>query len=176
MGNSAAVVDTIIQEMAGSGPDGNDTVFSSSTTSSNYHAYLSSPRPLRDGATMPVERFFAGGNVTMSPSQLRVVYPADHYGQHHGTLTNSMVDGAPTISKFIALSPKKLSRIGGGFGISGSSMSRDATHSPHTVSSNSISNNSSSSGETTKKPLKFVAYEIREETQRRRHRQRWQQR
>mmetsp|Transcript_22769 Transcript_22769/g.40798 ORF Transcript_22769/g.40798 Transcript_22769/m.40798 type:complete len:1155 (+) Transcript_22769:242-3706(+) len=130
------------------GTDGNDTVVSSSTTSSNYHAYMSSPRPLRDGATIPVDRYFAGGNVTMSPSPQR--------GMDHSHPSPAMITSAPNISKFIALSPKKSSRrIGGG-------ATREATHSPHTVSSNSVSANSSSSSET-KKPLKFVAYEIQKE-------------
>ena len=47
--------------------------------------------------------------------------------------------------------------------MSSSTSSSKGTHSPHTVSSNSVSANSSSSGSETKKPLKFVAYEIREE-------------
>jgi len=145
------------QEVVAS-PDGNDTVVSSSTTSSNYHTYLSSPRPLRDGATMPVDRFFAGGNVAMSPSpQQRGM--AD---QSNPTSESITIVKAPTISKFIALSPKKLSSTRISCGAPSRAGARDATHSPHTVSSNSMSANSSSSTET-KKPLKFVAYEIQEE-------------
>lgn len=83
--------------------DGNATVFSSSTTSSHMYSYINSPRPLREGATIPVERYFAGGNVVMSPTK------------------------------------------------------RDGTHSPHTVSSASVSN-TSSSGSDSHTPLKFVAY------------------
>lgn len=138
------------------GLDGNDTVFTSSTTSSNYQAYLSSPRPLRDGATngMPVDRFFVGGNVAMSPS------PHQRGRVDQSPLGSNTTTMAPTISKFIALSPKKstMSRIGAASGMN----LRDATHSPHTVSSNSVSANSTSSTDT-KKPLKFVAYEVREE-------------
>lgn len=118
------------------GPDGNDTVFSSSTTSSNYHAYFSSPKPLRDGATMPVDRFFAGGNVPMSPSPPRDKFAA--------------VGTVPSMSKFFC--PKTLSRT----------ITRDSTHSPHTISSASVSA-TSSSGSETKRPLQFVAYQIREE-------------
>jgi hypothetical protein len=140
------------------GPDGNDTVFSSSTSSSNYHGYFSSPRPLRDGATMPVDRFFAGGNVTMSPSPPRgagtAVYPAS--GGGGGADDQSATAGAsslfaPRISNIFC--PKTFSRI----------VTRDGTHSPHTVSSNSVSANSSSSGTEAKKPLQFVAYQFREE-------------
>lgn len=90
---------------------------------------------------MPVERFFAGGNVAMSPNPQHTVYPG------------SNTSGAPTISKFITLSPNKLSRI------ANASTPGGDTSSPHTISSNSVSANSSSSSET-KKPLKF---EIREE-------------
>lgn len=102
---------------------------------------MQSPRPLREGATMPVERFFAGGNVAMSPNPQHTVYPG------------SNTSGAPTISKFITLSPNKLSRI------ANASTPGGDTSSPHTISSNSVSANSSSSSET-KKPLKF---EIREQ-------------
>ena len=146
-------------EAIGSPSDGNETVFSSSTTSSNYHSYLQSPRPLREGATMPVERFFAGGNVAMSP-MAREVYPV---GESSTASLMSMA-GAPNI---ISLSPKKISRISAGSGSSssGNHSHRDAAHSPHTVSSHSVSANSSSSGSEAlmKKPLKFVAYANREE-------------
>ena len=119
--------------------DGSDTVLSSSTTSSTYHAYLSSPRPLRDGATLPTDRFFAGGAGTLYPSPMR-----DH------PPSTGLASAAPSISRIIALSPKKWSsRMHGG-------------HSPHTVSSNSVSANSSCSSET-KKPLKFVAYESQDD-------------
>ena len=137
------------------GPDGNDTVFSSSTSSSNYHGCFSSPRPLRDGATMPVDRFFAGGNVTMSPSPPRetgsAVYPASAGGGGESAAAGASSLSAPSISKFFC--PKNFPRIN----------IRDGTHSPHTVSSNSVSANSSSSGSEAKKPLQFVAYQIREE-------------
>ena len=137
------------------GPDGNDTVFSSSTSSSNYHGCFSSPRPLRDGATMPVDRFFAGGNVTMSPSPPRgegsAVYPASAGGGAESAAAGASSLSAPSISKFFC--PKNFPRIN----------TRDGTHSPHTVSSNSVSANSSTSGSEAKKPLQFVAYQIREE-------------
>lgn len=150
-------------------PDGNDTVFSSSTTSSNYHSYIQSPRPLRDGATMPVERFFAGGNIAMSPSPAsRIIYPAEGISSDTSSGRNNAayVGGGvppPSISKFIALSPKKLPRAAAGVVAGGGG--RDSTHSPHTVSSHSVSANSSSSGSENlmKKPLKFVAYTNREE-------------
>lgn len=87
---------------------------------------------------MPVERFFAGGNVAMSPNPQHTVYPG------------SNTSGAPTISKFITLSPNKLSRI------ANASTPGGDTSSPHTISSNSVSANSSSSSET-KKPLKFAS-------------------
>jgi len=136
-----------------SGHDGSDTVFSSSTTSSNYHT--SSPRKLRDGATMPVDRFFAGGNVAMSPSPQRYTMSS----------AASSGDGSsrasPGISRFLS-SPKTLTRIGAS-GMSSSTSSSKDTNSPQTVSSNSVAN-SSSSGSEAKKPLQFVAYEtVREE-------------
>ncbi|KAL7522074.1 hypothetical protein ACHAWX_006761 [Stephanocyclus meneghinianus] len=120
--------------------DGNATVHSSSTTSSNYHVH--SPK-MREGACLPVERFFAGGNVVLTPRS-----------------TTAVIAGAAeeddlaemNISKFLSLSPKKSMR------------NRDAgAHSPHTVSSASVSN-TSSSGSETKKPLKFVAYQERRES------------
>ncbi|KAL7463404.1 hypothetical protein ACHAXS_003774 [Conticribra weissflogii] len=83
--------------------DGNATVFSSSTTSSHMYSYINSPRPLREGATIQSDRYFAGGNVVLSPTK------------------------------------------------------KDGTHSPHTVSSASVSN-TSSSGSDSHTPLKFVAY------------------
>jgi len=142
-----------------SGADGSETVVSASTTSSNYHGYMSSPRPLRDGATVPFDRFFAGGNVVMSPSpQQRVTVD-----QSLPPLPSRPPAASPNISKFITLNPKKsfpASYPGGTSVIN----ARDTTHSPHTVSSNSVSANSSSSSET-KKPLKFVAYEIQEENE-----------
>lgn len=120
---------------------GNETAFSSSTTSSKYHEYFSSPRPLRDGATLPVDRFFAGGNVPMSPSP-----PREEFAAGAATTTTT----TPSLSKFFC--PKTLSRTS----------TRDSTHSPHTISSASVSA-TSSSGSETKRPLQFVAYQIREE-------------
>ena len=136
-----------------SGHDGNETVLSSSTTSSNYH--MASPtKTLRDGATMPAREFFAGGNVAMSPSPQRGMnYPMSG-GASVGDNNRSP---SPGISKF--LSPKKLTRIGAsGMSNSTSSSASKGTHSPHTVSSASVSANSSSS-ENLKKPLQFVTYE-----------------
>lgn len=126
--------------------DGNATVFSSSTSSSHFNAYVNSPRPLRDGATLPVDRFFAGGNVVLTPRSA-----ASGGGiaatRYRGEDEDEFPSGAEmNISKFISLSPKKR---------------RDAAHSPHTVSSASVSN-TSSSGSETKKPLKFVTYELEE--------------
>ena len=146
------------------GPDGSETVFSSSTASSTAWPYVSSPRALRDGATMPVERFFAGGNVTMSPSPQQaadtIAYPDEIMEggdiKDDDTLLSGRTPSAPIISKLLI--PKKLSKKSSD-GTVGSA--RESTHSPHTVSSNSVSANSSSSSET-KKPLKFVAYEFRE--------------
>ena len=123
---------------------GNETALSSSTTSSKYHTYYSSPRPLRDGATLPVDRFFAGGNVPMSPSPPREEFAAG------ATHTTTMLTTTPSMSKFFC--PKTLSR----------NSTRDSTHSPHTISSASVSA-TSSSGSETKRPLQFVAYQIREE-------------
>ena len=123
---------------------GNETTLSSSTTSSKYHTYYSSPRPLRDGATLPVDRFFAGGNVPMSPSPPREEFAACV------TRTTSTTTTTPSMSKFFC--PKTLSRTS----------TRDSTHSPHTISSASVSA-TSSSGSETKRPLQFVAYQIREE-------------
>lgn len=120
---------------------GNETALSSSTTSSKYHTYYSSPRPLRDGATLPVDRFFAGGNVPISPSPPREEFAAS---ATHTTSTTT----TPSMSKYFC--SKTLSRT------------RDSTHSPHTISSASVSA-TSSSGSETKRPLQFVAYQIREE-------------
>lgn len=144
------------------GPDGSETVFSSSTASSNYHSYVSSPRTLRDGATMPVERFFAGGNVTMSPSPQQGMGTSTHPDDKRvGEVKEHTLPGrnssAPIISKLLI--PKKLSKKSS---CGTNNSARDSTHSPHTVSSNSVSANSSSSSET-KKPLQFVAYEFRKE-------------
>ena len=137
-----------------SGHDGNDTVFSSSTTSSNYHT--SSPRKLRDGATMPVDRFFAGGNVAMSPSPQRYTMSSA------ASSGDSSSRASPGISRFLS-SPKTLTRIGAS-GMSNSTSSSKDTNSPQTVSSNSVANSSSSGSEAAKKPLQFVAYEtVREE-------------
>ena len=138
------------------GPDGSETVFSSSTASSTAWPYVSSPRTLRDGATMPVERFFAGGNVAMSPSPQQITGGGD-VKEHAVLVSGRTTSSAPINSKLLI--PKKLSKKSSG-GTVGSA--RDLTHSPHTVSSNSVSANSSSSSET-KKPLQFVAYEFREE-------------
>lgn len=146
------------------GSDGSETVFSSSTASSTAWPFVSSPRALRDGATMPVERFFAGGNVTMSPSPQQaadtIVYPDDIVEggdiKDHALLSGR-TSSAPIISKLLI--PKKFSKKASGSTVGSA---RDSTHSPHTVSSNSVSANSSSSSET-KQPLKFVAYEFREE-------------
>ena len=107
--------------------DGNATVFSSSTTSSNFHdVYIHIPKPLREGAICGVSRL---GEVdfTMEPGE------------------------EAEVAKFISLSPKKM----------GSSSRREA-HSPHTISSASVSN-TSSSGSEAKTPLKFVAYQTVEE-------------
>jgi hypothetical protein len=132
--------------------DGTDTVFSSSTSSSNYHGYLSSPRP---GATMPMDRFFAGGNVAMSPSpppSAETNFYRTSAGEGEGADVQASSLLAPSISKFFC--PKKDFLRGN---------TRDGTRSPHTVSSNSVSANSSDSGSEMKKPLQFVAYQIREE-------------
>ena len=119
--------------------DGNATVHSSSTSSSNYHVH--SPK-MREGACMPVDRFFAGGNVVLTPRGTSAPLST---GSEGGDLPEM------NISSFLSLSPKK-------------SRSRDAgAHSPYTVSSASVSN-TSSSGSETKKPLKFVAYEERMES------------
>jgi hypothetical protein len=54
--------------------DGSMSIQSSDTTSTNPHAYLalvSSPAQLRDGANMPVDRFFAGKNGSGNASALQ---------------------------------------------------------------------------------------------------------
>jgi hypothetical protein len=113
--------------------DGNATVHSGSTSSSNYHVH--SPK-IREGA-MPGERFFAA-----TPS----------------------VDAEELDICSLSLSPNKsgkrdimeqlMQRFPPPTGSSHHLPHR--AHSPHTVSSASISN-TSSSGSETKKPLKFVA-------------------
>lgn len=138
-GGSIAGDETINQDVI----LGNETALSSSTTSSKYHTYYSSPRPLRDGATLPVDRFFAGGNVPMSPSPPREEFAA-------GATHTTTMPTTPSTSKFLC--PQTLSRTS----------IRDSTHSPHTISSASVSA-TSSSGSETKRPLQFVAYQIREE-------------
>ena len=107
--------------------DGNATVHSSSTSSSNYHVH--SPK-IREGA-MPGERFFAA-----TPTA--------------GELNICNVSLTPNKSGNRDIMEQLMQRFPPG----ASSLSR--THSPHTVSSASVSN-TSSSGSETKKPLKFVA-------------------
>jgi hypothetical protein len=104
---------------------------------------------------MPMDRFFAGGNVAMSPSP-----PPGEETNLYRTSTGEVEEAddqalslmAPSISKFFC--PKKDFLRGS---------TRDGTKSPHTVSSNSVSANSSNSSSEVKKPLQFVAYQIREE-------------
>jgi hypothetical protein len=109
--------------------DGNATVHSSSTSSSNYHVH--SPN-IREGA-MPGERFF-----TSTPA----------VGEEDLNICS------------LSLSPNKsgkrdiMEQLMQRFPPSSNSSHR--AHSPHTISSASISN-TSSSGSETKQPLKFVA-------------------
>lgn len=109
--------------------DGNATVHSSSTSSSNYH-YVHSPK-IREGA-MPGERFFAATPANITGEEENVLNISSHHKSENRDIMDQLMERFP---------PSELTH---------------RTHSPHTVSSASISN-TSSSGSETKKPLKFVA-------------------
>jgi hypothetical protein len=109
--------------------DGNVTIYSSSTNSSNYHVH--SPK-IREGA-MPGERFFAEGATISEGDDLNI----------------SGLSLSPNESQKRDIMVQLLQ-------FPTSSSPHPRTHSPHTVSSASISN-TSSSGSEMKKPLKFVA-------------------
>lgn len=107
--------------------DGNATVHSSSTSSSNYQVH--SPK-IREGA-MPGERFFAA---TPTSGELNIC---------NVTLSPNKSGNRDIMEQLMQKFPPAASTL-------------SRTHSPHTVSSASVSN-TSSSGSETKKPLKFVA-------------------
>lgn len=129
--------------------DGSASVHSSSTASTNTNAYLalaSSPAPLRDGANLPVERFF--GETSMSTS-IPITYSTSSNttstisgGTHGATGVASCGSGQTGMAEG-ALSSNK--RVGG------------ATASPTTVSSASAANTSSSSSNS-EEPPRFVSY------------------
>ena len=113
--------------------DGNATVHSSSTSSSNYH-YVHSPK-IREGA-MPGERFFAATPENITSEE------ADRLNIGSLTLSHHKSENRDIMEQLMERFPP--------------SQLTHRTQSPHTVSSASISN-TSSSGSETKKPLKFVA-------------------
>ena len=124
--------------------DSNASVYSTSTGSTNTHGYVAlaeSPAPLRDGASLPVDRFFNQSNIPV----------------RHSVSTNSGSSG----SSGSATGPASGVFKGSGISTSPSKKTPQGQGSPASLSIEMFhSNSTGSSGP--EEPLKFVSYLDRE--------------
>ena len=129
--------------------DGEASVHSTSTASTTTHGYLAltgSPVPLRDGASLPVDRFFNQSNIPVA----------------HSSSSNSGGSSSSGSSRIISanvssglIGPGDVSQA------SSSNPSKKSVSSPHTDSSVSQTVSSASTGE---EPPTFVSYLDRQRT------------
>jgi hypothetical protein len=125
--------------------DGESSVHSASTTSTNTYGYLAltgSPAPLRDGASLPTDRFFTQSRIPVAHSS----------SSNSGGSSSSGSGGARCVNTSgSSIAPADASQA------SSSVPSKKSSCSPHTDSSVSAANTASSHsiGE---EPPKFVSY------------------